>query len=171
MKPRVPLTEYGDPDVAMGGEILRTVVGSGVHGIAIEGTDDHDEMGIYVEPPELVIGPAPSQDHYVFRTQPEGARSLAGDVDLVAYSLRKYLRLATKGNPTALLPLYAPEPSIVVLTEMGTELRALAPRLLSLQTVNRFLGYMDSQRERLLGAGSATVCPAVRSWSSATGTT
>ena len=42
--------EHGDRDVAMAGEILRTVVGSGVHGIAIAGTDDHDEMGVYVEP-------------------------------------------------------------------------------------------------------------------------
>ena len=32
-------TEYGDRDIALGGEILRTVVGSGVHGIAIAGTD------------------------------------------------------------------------------------------------------------------------------------
>ena len=34
--------EYGDPAVALPNEILRTVVGSGVHGIAIEGTDDHE---------------------------------------------------------------------------------------------------------------------------------
>src|SRR5512142_1216582 len=47
----------------MAGEILRTVVGSGVHGIAIAGTDDHDEMGVYVEPPgpggALAAGGAP----------------------------------------------------------------------------------------------------------------
>ena len=35
--------EHGQRDLAMAGEILRTVVGSGVHGIAIAGTDDHDE--------------------------------------------------------------------------------------------------------------------------------
>jgi hypothetical protein len=79
-----------------------------VHGIAIAGTDDHDEMGVFVEPPERVLGLVGPVPHYVFRTQPEGARSGPGDVDLVLYSLRKYLRLATKGNPTALLPLYAP---------------------------------------------------------------
>ena len=49
-------TEYGDRDVASSGEILRTVVGSGVHGIAIAGTDDHDEMGVYIEPPGNVVG-------------------------------------------------------------------------------------------------------------------
>ncbi|HUY44275.1 MAG TPA: nucleotidyltransferase domain-containing protein [Streptosporangiaceae bacterium] len=57
-----------------------------------------------------VLGVAWPFDHYVFRTQPEGARSGPGDTDLVMYSLRKYLRLAVKGNPTALLPLYAHRP-------------------------------------------------------------
>jgi uncharacterized protein len=51
--------------VALAGEILRTVVGSGVHGIAIAGTDDHDEMGVYVEPPTRVIGLRPAAEHYV----------------------------------------------------------------------------------------------------------
>jgi len=43
-----PNVEYGNPEVALGGEVLRSVVGSGVHGIAIEGTDDHDEMDVRV---------------------------------------------------------------------------------------------------------------------------
>jgi len=38
-------TGYGDRDLPIAGEILRTVAGPGVDGIAIEGTDDHDEMG------------------------------------------------------------------------------------------------------------------------------
>ena len=59
-------TEHGDGHVARAGEILRTVVGSGVHGIAIAGTDDHDEMGVFVEPPEHVVGLRRPADHYVF---------------------------------------------------------------------------------------------------------
>lgn len=143
--------EYGDPKIARGNEILRSVVGSGVHGIAIEGTDDHDEMGIFIEPPEYAIGLRKPYEHYVFRTQPEGARSGHGDVDLVIYSLRKYLRLAVKGNPTALLPLFAPDKDIVVRTPLGDELRGLADAMLSKQAVRRFLGYMESQRQRMLG--------------------
>lgn len=146
-------TEYGDRDVALGGEILRTVVGSGVHGIAIAGTDDHDEMGVFIEPPEYVAGLRKPYDHYVFRTQPEGHRSGPGDIDLVVYSLRKYLRLAAKGNPTALLPLYAPEADVLVLTPLGSQLRELAPVVLSQQAVRRFLGYLESQRRRLTGDG------------------
>jgi hypothetical protein len=144
-------TEHGDGDLARAGEILRTVVGSGVHGIAIEGTDDHDEMGVYIEPPEYVVGIGRPRDHYVYRTQPEGARSGPGDTDLVMYSLRRYLGLATKGNPTALLPLFAPADAVLVLTPLGEELRALGPAFLSRRAVHRFLGYLESQHRRLLG--------------------
>jgi uncharacterized protein len=152
-------TEHGDRAAALGGEILRTVVGSGVHGIAIPGTDDHDEMGVFVEPPGVLLGVGPGAsgrraERYVFRTQPEGARSGPGDTDLVMYGLRRYLGLATKGNPTALLPLYAPADAVLVLTPLGEELRAMAPALLSQQAVHRFLGYLHAQRERLLGRGS-----------------
>jgi predicted nucleotidyltransferase len=150
-------TEYGDRDVALRGEILRTVVGSGVHGIAIAGTDDHDEMGVYIEPAANIVGLGGSAKHFVFRTQPEGARSGPGDTDLVSYSLHKYLRLATKGNPTALLPLYAPADAVVSVTSLGEELRALAPKVLSRAAVHRFLGYLDAQRKRLLGHSKGKV--------------
>ena len=156
---RATRTEYGDREVALGGEILRTVVGSGVHGIAIEGTDDHDEMGVFVEPPRYVIGVERPMEHYVFRTQPEGARSGPGDTDLVVYSLRKFLRLAVKGNPTALLPFYAPRHDVIVLTPLGEELRDLVPAVLSQHAVRRFLGYLDSQRNRLLGVGARRHIP------------
>jgi hypothetical protein len=68
------------------------------------------------------------------------------------YSLRKYLRLATKGNPTALLPLFAPADAVLVLTPLGDELRALGPAVLSQRAVHRFLGYMRAQRDRLTGS-------------------
>jgi uncharacterized protein len=132
-------------------------VGSGVHGIAIAGTDDHDEMGVYIEPPGNVVGTDGPAQHYVFRTQPEGARSGPGDTDLVSYSLHKYLRLATKGNPTALLPLYAPDDAVITITPLGEELRALAPKVLSRAAVHRFLGYLAAQRDRLLGHSQGKV--------------
>lgn len=149
--------EYGDPQVALPNEILRSVVGSGVHGIAIEGTDDHDEMGVYIEPPEYVLGAFAPREDYIWRTQPEGVRSGHGDTDLILYSLRKYLRLAIKGNPTVMLPLFAPAESLVVLTPLGEELRALKDAFLSQKAVERFLGYMHSQHERMLGQSKRNV--------------
>ncbi|MEQ7006861.1 nucleotidyltransferase domain-containing protein [Actinopolymorpha sp. B17G11] len=152
-----PNVDYGDRGVALPNEILRSVVGSGVHGIAIEGTDDHDEMGVYIEPPEWVLGVERHREDYIWRTQPEGVRSGHGDTDLVLYSLRKYLRLAIKGNPTVMLPLFAPEESLVVVTPLGEELRSLRTAFMSRLAVERFLGYMRSQHERMLGQSKRNV--------------
>ncbi|MFI5625271.1 DNA polymerase beta superfamily protein [Nocardioides sp. NPDC051685] len=149
--------EYGDRDAALSGEILRTVVGSGVHGIAIPGTDDHDELGVYIEPPAYVLGVGSHREDYIWRTQPEGVRSGHGDTDLVLYSLRKYLRLALKGNPTVLLPLFAPEESLVTVTPLGEELRSLRDAFLSRLAAERFLGYMNGQHERMLGQSRRNV--------------
>lgn len=151
--------EYGNKKLALDNEILRSTVGSGVHGIAIEGTDDHDEMGIYIEPPEYVVGLDQARDSYVWRTQPEGTRSGPGDTDLILYSLRKYLRLAIKGNPTALLPLYAPESDLIVAAPLGKELREMRDCFLSQQAVERFLGYMHAQHERMMGRGKRNRVP------------
>lgn len=154
-----PNVEYGDRETAVANEILRSTVGSGVHGIAIAGTDDHDEMGIYIEPPEAVLGITDGRQDYTSRTQPEGVRSGPGDTDLIIYSLRKYLRLAVKGNPTALLPLFAPETDLIVVTEFGRELRAKRDWFLSQEAVERFLGYMHAQHERMLGQGKRNRVP------------
>lgn len=66
-----------EAEIAEQGTILRVLVGSGVHGTAIDGQDDRDEMGICIEPPDHVIG-LQRFEQYVFRTQPEGVRSGRG---------------------------------------------------------------------------------------------
>jgi uncharacterized protein len=139
--------------------ILRGTVGSTVHGLHHGGQDDRDEMAIFLEPPEFLVGLrlvrsgsswAPLE-HYVERTQPEGARSGPGDLDLVAYSLRKYVRLALSGNPTVMLLLFSPEDSLLVCTPRGIALRDLAPAIISRKAGPRFVGYMRAQKERLIG--------------------
>ena len=140
--------------VGLGHEILRVLVGSGLHGTAIDGQDDRDEMGICVEPPEYVIG-LRQFEQYIFRTQPEGARSGPGDLDLIVFSLRKWVRLALAGNPTVLLPLFVPDEQVVVRSELGDELRAMAGAIVSRQAGPRFLGYLGAQRDKLLGRRSA----------------
>jgi hypothetical protein len=149
--------EHGNADVALNNQILRTEVGSGLHGVAVKGTDDHDEMGVFIEPPEHVIGLARPVKHYVQRTQPEGHRSGPGDTDLVTYSLRRYLGLAADGNPTVLTPLFAPDASVYVRTPLGAELCELRTAFLSQQSLRKFLGYLDGQRGRLQGRGNTRV--------------
>lgn len=134
--------------------ILRTQVGSGVHGTAIAGTDDRDEMGICVEPPEYVIGLKPFEQ-YIFRSATErtgdpNEPSTADDLDLVVYSLRKWLRLALAGNPTVLIPLFVPDSEVVNTSPLGAWLRANPDLIVSRLAGERFIGYLRSQRTRML---------------------
>lgn len=148
-----PNVSVGDRDVALANEIYRVEVGSGVHGMAIEGTDDLDLMGVYVETKTQLIGLEKSSEHYVSRTVPEGVRSGPGDVDLTLYSLRKFVRLATDGNPTILTALFVPVAAHHTMTPLGRRLKAWCADFLSLRAGKRYLGYLDGQRNRMLGIG------------------
>lgn len=96
-----------DDVIVPGREILRCEVGSTLHGIGI-GSDDLDLMGVTVEPRHTITGLG-RFEHFTWRTAGEGERSDPDDIDLVVYGLKKYVRLALTGNPTVVLPLYAPE--------------------------------------------------------------
>jgi hypothetical protein len=140
--------------LAEGATILRAQVGSGVHGTSIEGSDDRDEMGVCTEPAQYVIG-LRRFEQYEYHTAwaREGGlrnRSGPGDLDITIYSLRKYMRLALAGNPSILVPLFAPDSEIVAVTELGAELRAMTPAIVSRQAGHRFAGYLHAQRRGLL---------------------
>ena len=137
-------------EIAEQGMIIRSLVGSTIHGLELAGTDDRDEMGVCIEPPEYVIGLG-SFETWVKRTKPEGVRSEAGDLDLVVHSLRKFARLALKGNPTVLLLLFVKPDQLIVRTPLGDELQSLAPAFVSRKAGQAFLGYLSAQKQRLLG--------------------
>jgi hypothetical protein len=152
--------------IAERGTILRVQVGSGVHGTSITGQDDRDEMGLCLEPQEYITGvsqvPSGSGfiqfDQYEYHSAWErdgglANRSGAGDLDVIIYSARKWVRLALGGNPTVLLPLFVPDDEIVEATDAGHELRANAHRIASRRAAERFLGYMTSQRRAMTGEG------------------
>jgi predicted nucleotidyltransferase len=135
--------------------ILRGLVGSSVHGLVLSGTDDRDEIGVCVEPRRYVVGFG-KFEHWVYRTAAEreghaGARSQAGDLDLTIYSLRKWARLALQGNPTVLLLLFLPDDALVIRTNAGEQLQKLAHAFASRHAGKRFLGYLEAQRQRLVG--------------------
>jgi predicted nucleotidyltransferase len=135
--------------------ILRGLVGSTIHGLVLSGTDDRDEMGVCLEPRRYVVGFG-KFEQWVYRSAAEreghaGARSQAGDLDLTIYSLRKWARLALQGNPTVLLLLYLPDDAVVVRTDAGKQLQQLAPAFASRNAGRRFIGYLEAQRQRLVG--------------------
>jgi uncharacterized protein len=149
-------------EIAARGLILRGSVGSTAHGLHLAGTDDRDEMGVTVEPPQRVIGLTEFEQH-IHRTAEERLKhdaaadqrsrgrtppSQAGDLDLTVYSLRKYTRLAANGNPTVLILLFVRP---LFMNRFGRRLRRNAHLFASKEAGARFLGYLRAQRERLLG--------------------
>jgi hypothetical protein len=65
------------------------VGGSELHGAKVKDTDDLDIYGVFLEPPELVLG-LEKQDFHVWSTAGNERRNSADEVDLCLYSLRKW---------------------------------------------------------------------------------
>ena len=123
------------------------VGGSALHGVKLGGTDDTDVYGIYIERPWLALG-IESMEHFVASTAPQTRRNVAGDVDVMCYSLRRWAGLAAKGNPTILHSLFTPAgpgetewPGILSRREV----------FLARAHARKYLGYADAQLKRMCG--------------------
>jgi len=127
------------------------VGGSELHGAKVKDTDDLDIYGVYLEPPELVLG-LERQDFYVWSTAGDERRNGPDDIDVCLYSLQKWAGLAAKGNPTALHFLFSrnyaerPEPWKGVLDQREV--------FLSQQAATQFRGFAEAQVRRLQGIGT-----------------
>lgn len=136
--------------------ILQALVGSTVHGTAVAQQDDRDELAICIEPPVCMLGGnylgPEAFESLMYRTQPEGVRSGPGDLDLTIHSLRKFARLAASGNPSIMLPLFVPAKDLIGKTHaLGHRLREIRSLFVSKRMGERYLGYMQAQRERMTG--------------------
>lgn len=129
------------PDAVIVGEI-----GSFAHGLNVA-TSDHDYMGIYMDPPECLIGLKPERGAVRDRAKPEGVKSEPGDSEATFYGLRKYASLAAQGNPTMMTLLYTP--NLIVPDKIG--LQANRDMFLSKRLVARHMGYADSMAAQITG--------------------
>jgi hypothetical protein len=150
----------------MEGMILRVQVGSGVHGIALSGVgDDRDEMGVCLEPADYVtgvrrcgarIGFEQFERHTAWdRGDGVRERSGEGDLDVCIYSARKWARLALRGNPSVLIPLFVPDADTMVRTDAACELIDNGHRFVSKQAATQFVGYLQAQRGAMTGERGA----------------
>lgn len=131
-------------DVIAGAE-----VGSTVHGISVGDQDDYDMTLVRWETWNELINGDLKRQSMMIRTQPDGERSGPGDIDLNVYTLRKFVALAAKGNPSILLVLHVPEYLIgPTLEGFPDDLRGLVR---SQRAGAAFLGYMRQQMERWMG--------------------
>ena len=142
-------------DMAERWTILRVPSGSNIHGLSVAGTDDRDEMGVCIEDISGVVGFS-EFEQYIYRSAAEregrhDAPSQHNDLDLTIFSLRKFLRLAMQGNPQVLQCLFVPGSLCISRTAVGAQLQEMAPLIVSRQAGKRYLGYLEAQRQRLLG--------------------
>lgn len=130
--------------------ILLVEVGSTAHGTGLPGGEGHEQMGIVVERPGDVLGLSEGGLPSILqRTRPAGQQSGPGDTDRTLHSLRRFLRLATSGNPSILTAFWAP---VLQATEEGRDLQAMGERFVGRHLVARYRGYMQSQARDLLAA-------------------
>lgn len=122
-------------------------IGSYAHGLATADSD-HDFHGIFIEPPEQVIGVMARSESKRLRDKPEGVKSEAGDSETTLYGLHKYVKSALSGNPTMLTLLFTP--TLTVPDAIGLQDSRLL--FLNRNVAARHVGYADSMAARLTGA-------------------
>jgi uncharacterized protein len=123
------------------------VGGSELHGAKVHGTDDLDIYGVYVEPPEMVLG-LESLPHFVWSTAGDDRRNGPNDVDVTLYSLMKWAGLACKGNPTSLHFLFSEN---AVKSDVWSAIQTHREVFLARTCVKQFLGFADDQLKRMTG--------------------
>jgi predicted nucleotidyltransferase len=123
------------------------VGGSELHGAKVQGTDDLDIYGVYIEPPEMALG-LDSLPHFVWSTAGDDRRNGPNDVDVTFDSLKKWAGLACKGNPTALHFLFAKN---TLTSDIWSAVVARPQIFVARNCVKQFLGFADDQLKRMTG--------------------
>lgn len=122
--------------------------GSELHGAKVGATDDLDLYGVFIGPPEDVLGLDPLE-HFVWSTASDDRRNGPEDVDLTLYSLKKWAGMAARGNATALHFLFAE--ATATSDPIWESVQAQAHLFLSKRSSLQFLGFADNQLRRITG--------------------
>jgi predicted nucleotidyltransferase len=139
------VVESGFPFV---GRLIHLFVGgSELHGAKVHGSDDLDIYGVYIEPPEMVLG-LDSMPHFVWSTAGDDRRNGPNDVDITLYSLKKWSGLACKGNPTALHFLFAKG---ALENPLWGEIVSKKDVFVARSCAKQFTGFADDQLKRMTG--------------------
>ncbi len=123
-------------------------VGSTAHGTAEAGHADFDIGVVWIEQPHQVFALSQPKQKRMYRTAAEGERSGPGDIDANVYTLRAWLQLAAKGNPSILQMLWCP---VLEADERWTALQGISDAFIGRHLLGPYRGYMKSQVERLVG--------------------
>jgi len=143
MKPNFEQYGFRYPDRL----IMAFIGGSQMHGAKIAESEDTDWYGVYIEPPEKILG-IDRDEHFVFTTGGEKGGNGPQDVDVTLYSLQKFAHLACKGNPSVLHFLFCKEEFC---TPEWCRIQLNRDLFLARTHINQFLGFANAQYQRLMG--------------------
>lgn len=140
-------------------EVIHLFVGgSALHGAKVEGYDDLDIYGVFVEPPEKALG-IDHYRHFVWSTSDKDKKNTKDDVDITLYSLQKWAELACKGNPSILHFLFA-DNTLEDKLPWDTWFNAVRKYrnvFLCSKHASAFIGFATAQLSRLAGERSMNV--------------
>lgn len=128
--------------------ILKISSGSYLYGTNTENSDQ-DYLGIYLNTKEELLGLQSSEElTQNITSKTNNGKNTKDAVDCKYFELRKFCRLALKGNPTILEILFVNKENILEITKEGEELLSLRNEFLSKNIYNSFMGYAFSQKKK-----------------------
>jgi len=118
--------------------IFKILAGSRMYGTHNENSD-YDYRGIFM----------PEYNSYFKFKQKDIIESNSNGMDVVFYSIRKFVKLAMANNPNIIECLYAPEENILEISPAGEALMEMKFRLLNKRYIrDHFLGYSISEQRK-----------------------
>jgi predicted nucleotidyltransferase len=130
-------------------QILKLQNGSKLYGTNTPASDD-DYVAIFTETPDLLFS-GRKADSIPLHDRGPNERNFDAEVDGIAYPLRHFIKLALDGNPSILCLLFAQDEHKVFENESGKQLLDNKELFLSQKAGPKFLGYMNSQLQRMKG--------------------
>lgn len=124
-------------------------VGSHLYGTNAP-TSDEDFEGLFIEPPEYVIG-VKNISEVDLSTNKTNERNTSDDVDYKLYTVKTFFKLAANANPNKLEWFFIPDSNIVQQHPIWSLIRDHRHLFVSKKLLHSFSGYAMSQRKKLAG--------------------
>lgn len=117
-------------------------------------TSDEDYSGVFLPSTEDLLsiqkGPEELTEN---KKNSAGSQNEFGDIDCKFFSIQKFIRLASEGQPGQLEMLFAPKEMIIISTPEWDELKSHISSFLSKRAIVPFIGFCLSQAHRAVIKG------------------
>lgn len=132
------------------GKILEIKSGSHLYGLNTP-ISDEDYVGVFLAPEDYIYGlKTVEQVDLSIVDKHENGKNTQFAVDRKFYELKRFIKLASQGNPNVIEILFVGEESIVYASSFGRHLLENRKLFVSKNIIPKFLGYAESQKRKLM---------------------